>query len=62
MVNKRTTLTRISVSKELSFSSRYEYTLRNNSFFSMTNQLENGKWCAFEIKLGKRKSANIKGI
>ena len=44
MVNKRTTLTRISVSKELSFSSRYEYTLRNNSFFSMTNQLENGKW------------------
>ena len=44
MVNKKTTLTRISVSKELSFTTRYEYTLRNNSFFSMTNELENGKW------------------
>ncbi|WP_300367801.1 RNA polymerase subunit sigma-70 [Brachyspira sp.] len=44
MINKKTTLTRISVSKELSFTTRYEYTLRNNSFFSMTNTLENGKW------------------
>ena len=44
MINKKTTLTRISVSKELSFTSRYEYTLRNNSFFSMTNILDNGKW------------------
>ncbi|MCZ9848677.1 RNA polymerase subunit sigma-70 [Brachyspira hyodysenteriae] len=44
MINKRTTLTRISISKELSFTTRYEYTLRNNSFFSVTNTLENGKW------------------
>ncbi|ELV06622.1 hypothetical protein, partial [Brachyspira hampsonii] len=44
MINKRTTLTRISISKELSFTTRYEYTLRNNSFFSITNTLENGKW------------------
>ena len=44
MINKKTTLTRISISKELSFTTRYEYTLRNNSFFSVTNTLENGKW------------------
>ncbi len=44
MINKRTTLTRISISKELSFTTRYEYTLRNNRFFSMVNTLDNGKW------------------
>lgn len=44
MINKKTELTRISLSKELSFTSRYEYTLRNNNFFSMTNILDNGKW------------------
>lgn len=44
MINKKISLARISISKEPSFTSRYEYTLRNNSFFSMTNILENGKW------------------
>ena len=44
MINKKSPLVRISISKEPSFTTRYEYTLRNNSFFSMTNVLENGKW------------------
>ena len=44
MINKKSPLVRVSVSKEPSFTTRYEYTLRNNTFFSMTNELENGKW------------------
>ena len=44
MINKKSPLVRVSISKEPSFTSRYEYTLRNSSFFSMTNELENGKW------------------
>ena len=44
MINKKLNLLRVYLSQDLSFNNTYEYTIRNNNFFDITNKLNNGKW------------------
>ena len=59
MINKRANLLRVYLAQDLSFNNAYEYTIRNNNFFDVTNKLDNGKWY---IALDENGDTNLRKI
>ena len=59
MVNKKLNLIRVYLAQDLSFNNAYQYTIRNNNFFDITNKLNSGKWY---IALDENGDTNLRKI